>query len=362
MDNFLKINLKGNDNVRERISLLNESVRNGLAKIKSLNQLNKIKTIYLGKNGLITELSKELRFLSEEEKKVFGEELNKTKNYIERNFYLLKNKFEEDIIKEKVHEENIDISLPSTNIPCGRPSIIENFVEDVENFFIANGYDVLDGPEIETVEYNFDMLNLSEGHPSREYQSNFYLKEDELLLRSQTSPVQVRALLNGKGKIPLRIICPGKTYRRDNINRTHEQEFVQIEGMVIDKNISLSDLKGTFNLLIKRLFGDNIQTRFKPSYYQFTSPSVEMCMSCFNCNGKGCSICKYKGWITISGGGMVHPTVLKKCGYDPNEWQGFSFGLAAEITAMLKYRINDIRVFHENDLREVKQFENIYYH
>ena len=184
-----------------------------------------------------------------------------------------------------------------------------------------------------------------------------YLKDEEILLRSQTSPVQVRVMLDGKGETPIRMICPGKTYRREDINATHEQEFTQIEGLVIDKNISLSDLKGTFDAFVKHTFGETTEARFRPSYYPFTEPSVEMDMSCIYCDGSGCSMCKPKGWITISGGGMVHPNVLRMCGYDPDKWQGFAFGMAAERIGMLKYNMSDMRTIHENDLRETKNFD-----
>ena len=219
------------------------------------------------------------------------------------------------------------------------------------------GYDVLEGPEIELDKYNFEMLNLPKNHPARDAQDTYYLEGENILLRSQTSPVQVRTMLKGEGKTPIRMICPGKTYRREDINATHEQEFTQIEGLVIDKNISLSDLKGTFDAFIKNMFGEGVEARFRPSYYPFTEPSVEMDMSCIYCDGSGCSMCKPKGWITICGGGMVHPNVLKACGYDPNEWQGFAFGMAAERISMLKYGITDMRVCHGNDLRETKNFD-----
>lgn len=345
--------------MHDKIDLLEKSLYNDLKIVKNLDELNQIKIRYLGKKGLISELSSKLKDLSDNDKRIFGKALNELKNSIKEKIEILKDKFENDKINNRLKSEKIDISLPSTFIPVGSPAIEEKIVEDIEEFFIANGYDVLDGPEIELDKYNFEMLNLPKDHPARDAQDTFYLKDEELLLRSQTSPVQIRTMLEGKGKTPIRMICPGKTYRRENIDMTHEQEFVQIEGLVVDKNISLSDLKGTFNSMVKHVFGKNIESRFRPSYYPFTEPSVEMDISCFNCNGEGCSICKPKGWITISGGGMVHPTVLKNCGYDPNEWQGFAFGLAAERTSMLKYGIKDIRVFHENDLRETKEFSRM---
>ena len=222
---------------------------------------------------------------------------------------------------------------------------------------IPMGYDVIDGPEIEKDEYNFELLNLPKGHPARDAQDTFYVEGEELLLRSQTSPVQIRAMLENKEKTPIRMICPGKTYRRDDDDATHSHQFMQIEGLLVDKNVSLSDLKGTIDVIVKKIFGNEVETRFRPSYYPFTEPSVEGDISCFKCHGKGCNICKNTGWITIVGAGIVHPNVLKNCGYDPNLWSGFAFGFGAERMAMLKYGINDIRTFYTNDLRETKIFD-----
>jgi phenylalanyl-tRNA synthetase alpha chain len=201
------------------------------------------------------------------------------------------------------------------------------------------------------------MLNIPKGHPARDAQDTFYIEDESILLRSQTSPVQVRTMLKTGGKEPVRMICPGKTYRRDADDATHSHQFMQIEGLLVDKNIRLSDLKGTFDVLAKKLFGEDCKTRFRPSYYQFTEPSVETDISCFVCKGKGCPLCKNTGWITVSGAGMVHPNVLRGCGYDPKEWSGFAFGFGAERLAMLKYGINDIRTFYQTDLRESETFD-----
>ena len=219
------------------------------------------------------------------------------------------------------------------------------------------GYDVVDGPEIEEDKYNFEMLNIPKGHPARDAQDTFYIEGEEILLRSQTSPVQVRTMLKGEGKVPIRMICPGKTYRRDDDDASHSHQFMQIEGLVVDKNISLSDLKGTMDILFKRLFGKDVETRFRPSYYQFTEPSVEVDITCVNCHGKGCNVCKNTGWVTVVGAGVVHPNVLRMSGYDPKVWSGFAFGFGAERLAMMKYDINDIRVFYNTDLRETNTFD-----
>lgn len=340
-------------NAEEILSGLEDKIK----EVKNITDLNNVKTEYLGKKGSINELTKMIGSLVAEEKKEFGKKLNEIKTKASELIDSKKNEIEKKILEEKLRHEKIDISLPGTKVKLGQPNILEKMLENIEEFFISMGYDVIDGPEIEFDQYNFEMLNLPKEHPARDAQDTFYLKDDTLLLRSQTSPVQIRTMLAGDGKTPIRMICPGKVYRKENVDSTHEQEFVQIEGLVIDKNISLSDLKGTFNALVKHIFGDDVESRFRPSYYPFTEPSVEMDMSCFNCHGKGCSMCKPKGWITIAGGGMVHPNVLKMCGYDPEKWQGFAFGMAGERSAMLKYGIKDIRVFHENDLRESVNFD-----
>lgn len=343
--------------MQEKINNLRTEITEKLKSTKTMKELNELKGIYLSKKGPITELMNQMRKLNDEEKKEFGKIINEFKTNIINSFDELKQRLEEQELNKKLESEKIDISLPETKIPSGAPSIIEKVVEDAEEFFISLGYDVIEGPEIELDKYNFEMLNLPKDHPARDAQDTYYLEGEEILLRSQTSPVQVRTMLKGNGTEPIRMICPGKVYRREDINATHEQEFVQIEGLVIDKNISLSDLKGTVDAFVKHTFGENTEIRFRPSYYPFTEPSVEIDMSCIYCDGSGCSMCKPKGWITICGAGMVHPNVLKDAGYNPDDWQGFAFGFGAERIAMLKYNMDDMRVYHENDLRETKIFD-----
>ena len=321
-----------------------------LAKVKSMPELNVLKNKYLSKKGLISELNSEIKTISNDRKKELRETFN--------TFYDEKKKaYDNEMLNKKLEREAIDISLPSTKVPIGAPNILEKLIEEVEEVFLSMGYDVVDGPEIELDKYNFEMLNIPKGHPARDAQDTFYVEGEEFLLRSQTSPVQVRTMLQGKGEIPIRVICPGKTYRRDEDDATHSHQFMQIEGLLVDKDISLSDLKGTIDLIAKKLFGEKTESRFRPSYYQFTEPSVEVDISCFNCGGKGCNICKHSGWITVAGAGMVHPDVLRMSGYDPKEWNGFAFGFGAERLAMLKYYINDIRAFYNTDLRESKAFD-----
>ena len=343
--------------MNEKLEALKSEIDEKLSEVKNINMLTELKNTYLSKKGPISELSNNLRDLSIEEKKTFGKALNDFKTMVSDKIDSLKNKFEEEELNKKLSSEKIDISLPGLNIPMGSPSIIEKIIEETEEFFISMGYDVLEGPEIELDKYNFEMLNLPKEHPARDAQDTYYLEGESILLRSQTSPVQVRTMLKGEGKTPIRMICPGKAYRREDINPTHEQELTQIEGLVIDKNISLSDLKGTVEAFVKYMFGKDVEVRFRPSYYPFTEPSVEIDMSCIYCDGSGCNMCKPKGWITICGAGMVHPNVLRDSGYNPDEWQGFAFGFGAERLTMLKYNMTDMRILHENDLRETKNFD-----
>lgn len=334
-----------------------EELKSKIELITNLNELNDLKAEYLGKKGHISMLSSKIGSLSIEEKKTFGAELNKIKVAATELVDSKRKAIEERLLNEKLANEKIDISLPATKIPAGAPNILEKVIEEVEELLMSMGYDVVDGPEIEEDKFNFEMLNIPKGHPARDAQDTFYIEDETILLRSQTSPVQARTMLKGEGKTPIRMICPGKTYRRDDDDATHSHQFMQIEGLLVDKDISLSDLKGTFDTIAKKLFGEDCETRFRPSYYQFTEPSVETDISCFNCKGKGCNICKNTGWITVSGAGMVHPNVLRNCGYDPNIWTGFAFGFGAERLAMLKYGINDIRAFYATDLRETKVFD-----
>ena len=328
-----------------------------LAKVKSMPELNELKNKYLSKKGLISELNKEIKNISNEKKKEFGQKLNEVRDMFNTFYDEKKKTYDEELLNKKLEQEAIDVTLPATKVSSGAPNILEKLIEDVEEVFLSMGYDVVDGPEIELDKYNFEMLNIPKGHPARDAQDTFYVEGEELLLRSQTSPVQVRTMLKGEGKTPIRVICPGKTYRRDEDDATHSHQFMQIEGLLVDKDISLSDLKGTIDLIAKKLFGEDTESRFRPSYYQFTEPSVEVDISCFNCGGKGCNICKNTGWITVAGAGMVHPDVLRMSGYDPKEWSGFAFGFGAERLAMLKYNINDIRAFYNTDLRESKTFD-----
>lgn len=337
--------------MKEKVETLKKELSSELEKVGSLNELGNVKTDFLGKKGKITELSSMIKTLSDEEKKSFGKFLNEIKTYAEEMILEKQKTCEKRILDEKLESERIDVTLPGTSIKCGSPNMLEGMIEDLEELFLNMGYDVVEGPEVEKDLYNFELLNLPKGHPARDAQDTFYLKDDELLLRSQTSPVQIRTMLANEEKSPVRIICPGKTYRRDDDDATHSHQFTQMEGLLVDEGISLADLKGTFDVIAKHLFGEEVETRFRSSFYPFTEPSVELDVSCFNCGGKGCPICKSTGWITVGGAGMVHPKVLSNCGYDPEKMSGFAFGFGVERLAMLKYGVTDIRTFYMNDLR-----------
>lgn len=343
--------------MKENVENLRQEIMTKLSNAKSLKEVNDLKVEYMGKKGPVQALTSHMKELSSEEKREFGKIINDLKVELNNSFDTKIKAYEEEILNKKLQEEKIDVTLPATSIPVGSPNILEKLVEDVEETFMSMGYDVVDGPEVEEDKYNFEMLNIPKGHPARDAQDTFYIEDEKILLRSQTSPVQVRTMLKAGGNEPIRMICPGKTYRRDADDATHSHQFVQIEGLLVDKNIKLSDLKGTFDVLVKKLFGENIETRFRPSYYQFTEPSVETDITCFVCHGKGCPLCKNTGWITVGGAGMVHPNVLRNCNYDPKKWSGFAFGFGAERLAMLKYDINDVRTFYQTDLRETKNFD-----
>ena len=344
--------------MEDKIKKIREELDNDIKDITDLNKLNDIKVKYLGKKGCITELTSNMGELSIEERKEVGKLSNEIRTYATDLITSIEEKLKLEELNKKLESESIDITLPATNIPMGAPNILEKVIEEVEELFMSMGYDVYDGPEVEEDKYNFELLNIPKGHPARDAQDTFYIEGNEILLRSQTSAVQARVMLEHEGKEPIRMICPGRTYRRDEDDATHSHNFTQIEGLLVEKkDISLSDLKGTFDALAKKLFGEDCVTRFRPSYYQFTEPSVETDISCFACKGKGCSLCKNTGWLTISGAGMVHPNVLRMCGYDPNIWKGFAFGFGAERCAMLKYGISDIRTFYNADLREIANFD-----
>ena len=328
-----------------------------LKDVSDLNSLQQKKANFLGKKGPIAQVMATMRELSQEAKKELGQKSNSVKVALEELFEKKKKAIEDAIINKKLASETIDVTLPGVNIPTGSIHPLNRTIQELEDLYISMGYTVAEGPEIETDEYCFEKLNLPKGHPARDMQDTFYINP-ELLLRSQTSPVQVRTMLEKKGE-PIKIICPGKVYRRDADDATHSHQFIQCEGLVLGKNVTLADLKGALLEMAKKMLGEERKIRLRPSFFPFTEPSTEVDVSCGLCGGKGCNVCKNTGWIEVLGAGMVNNNVLKMCGYNPDEIQGFAFGIGVERIAMLKYRIDDIRNFYTNDLRFLNQFKEV---
>ena len=316
--------------------------------------IQELKTKYIGKKGLITELMSSLKDMDKEDKKTYGQLINQVRTEIVTAIDEKEKSLAQAELDRKLQEETIDVSLPGEKIKRGSLHPFNRIIEDVEDFFVSMGYDVVDGPELETDENCFQRLNVPLGHPARDAQDTFYIDE-EYLLRTQTSAVQARTMQENKEKTPIRMICPGKVYRRDD-DATHSHQFGQVEGLVVDKDISLADLKGTLELFAKKMLGENTKVRFRPSFFPFTEPSVEVDVSCFKCGGKGCALCKQTGWIELLGAGMVHPNVLSMGGYDPKVWSGFAFGTGLDRLAMFRYAIPDIRYLYTNDVRFLEQF------
>ena len=341
--------------MKEKVELIKSSIDVDLDSVNTINDLVNLKAKYLGKKGLITDLTSNMKDLSIDERKEVGKISNEIRTLVTDKINSKEEEIKTKELNSKLEKETIDISLPSRKLKRGSRHPFNRIVEDVEDFFVSMGYDVVDGPELETDENCFQLLNLPLGHPARDAQDTFYI-DDEYLLRTQTSSVQARTMQGNIEKTPIRMICPGKVYRRDE-DATHSHQFGQVEGLVIDKDVSLADLKGTLELFAKKMLGENTKVRFRPSYFPFTEPSVEVDVTCFKCGGKGCPLCKQTGWIEVLGAGMVHPNVLRMGGYDPSVWSGFAFGFGAERMAMLKYGINDCHVFYNNDLRASRTFD-----
>ena len=344
--------------MKEKVESIRESLNTDIKEVKTIQDIVELKSKYIGKTGLISELTKGMAELSIEEKKEFGMIINELKNEANSLIFGKEEEINNAILNEKLNKEAIDITLPSKKIKRGSLNPMTRITEEFEDLFVSMGYTVFEGPELETDENCFRKLNLPIGHPARDAQDTFYLKDevDEYLLRSQTSTAQVRVMEANEDKGPIRIVCPGKVYRRDE-DATHSHQFMQIEGLVIDKNISMADLKGTLETMMKHVLGEKTEVRFRPSYFPFTEPSVEVDVTCFKCGGKGCNLCKDTGWIEVLGAGMVHPDVLTMSGYDPKVYQGFAFGTGLDRMAMFKYGIPDIRTIYGNDLRFINQFD-----
>lgn len=340
----------------ERKNIINE-LDNKLKLVKTKNDIVQVKASYLGHDGIITSMSSKMKDIPNSEKPMFGKLLNEIKNEVTEKIDLVAKTIEERELNEKLEREAIDITLPGKKIKSGSLHPLTRITEEFEDLFVSMGYTVYDGPEIESDENCFQKLNIPVGHPARDAQDTFYLKNEfeKFLLRSQTSTAQARAMEENVSKGPIRIVCPGKVYRRDE-DATHSHQFMQIEGLVIDENVSMADLKGTLELFCKKILGEKTSVRFRPSFFPFTEPSVEVDVTCFKCEGKGCSLCKGTGWIEVLGAGMVHPHVLEMGGYDPKKYQGFAFGTGIDRFAMFKYNIPDIRTIYGNDIRFLNEF------
>ncbi len=344
--------------MEENLKNIRENIDKEIVEIKAIQQLNELKSKYLGKEGLVTELSKSMKDVPNELKKEVGIKINEIRNYVTDLITNKESEVKENLLNEKLNKEVIDITLPSKKIKRGSLHPMTRITEELEDLFVSMGYTVYGGPEVESDENCFQKLNLPKGHPARDAQDTFYLENEveNYLLRSQTSTAQVHAMEENVEKGPIRIVCPGKVYRRDE-DATHSHQFMQIEGLVIDENVSMADLKGTLEIMMKKILGEKTQVRFRPSYFPFTEPSVEVDVTCFKCGGKGCSLCKQTGWIEVLGAGMVHPNVLEMCGYDSKKYQGFAFGTGIDRMAMFKYGIPDIRTIYGNDIRFIEQID-----
>ena len=339
---------------------INEIYENAMSEINESStseKLAELKIKFLAKKSVLMSLLSSLGSLPPEERKEFGLKLNETKAKIAEAISKKEEELRKEELAKKLASETIDISLPSRKRELGGQNPFYVVKDEITDIFLNMGFEVADGPEVETDLFNFELLNIPQDHPARDMQDTFYIS-DSVLLRTHTSPVQAHTMQNANGK-PIRIICPGKTYRRDDDDATHSHQFAQIEGLVIDKDINIGHLKATLELFAKKMFGEKREIRLRPSYFPFTEPSVEVDITCANCDGKGCSMCKGTGYIEILGGGMVHPNVLKMNGYDPDIYSGFAFGIGIERVAILRYGIDDIRKFYQNDVRFLKQFKKM---
>ena len=338
-----------------RIETILQEALSQIKECASLDAINEIRNRYLAKKSELMSLMSVLGSLTNEERKEFGQKLNEAKNRILEALNKRQEELQQKALEAQLEAEKIDITLPGIKHEVGGKNPFHVIIDEITEIFIGMGFKVASGPEVETDNYNFELLNIPKDHPARDMQDSFYINENTLL-RTHTSPVQARTMEASNGE-PIRIICPGKTYRRDDDDATHSHQFAQVEGLLIDKDINIGHLKAVLDLFAKKMFGEKREIRFRSSYFPFTEPSVEVDISCANCGGKGCNMCKGTGWIEILGGGMVHPNVLKMNGYDPEKYSGFAFGIGIERVAMLRYGIDDIRKFYTNDVRFLHQYK-----
>ena len=341
--------------MKEQLRAISERAAAALKEVKAQSELEELRVAYLGKKGELTSILKQMGKLSAEERPAMGQLANAVRSEIEAKIAektALIKKAEQD---KKLEKETVDITLPGKKGKKGGLHPLNTVLKDMINIFQSMGFDVVDGPEIETEYYNFEALNVPADHPARDMQDTFYVG-DGLILRSQTSATQIRTMENRKP--PIRMICPGRVYRADDVDATHSPVFHQIEGLVVDKGITMCNLKGTLEQFAREIYGSDTKVKFRPSFFPFTEPSVEVDVSCSECGGKGCRVCKGSGWIEILGAGMVHPRVLERCGIDPEEYSGFAFGIGLDRLTTTRYKISDIRLLFENDIRFLSQFDD----
>lgn len=341
--------------MREKLNKIKELSIEKLANINLLKELDDLRVDILGKKGELTQILKGMGGLSSEERPIIGQLANEVRSEIENKIEEIKTKLINKEQEEKLKKEKIDVTIPAKIKNLGHKHPMTQVIDNIKNIFIGMGYEIAEGPEVETAYYNFEALNIPKNHPARDEQDTFYINGIcDLVLRTQTSPVQVRVM--EKGNLPIKIIAPGRVYRSDEVDATHSPIFHQLEGLVIDKNITMGDLKGALSIFAKELFGEDTKVRFRPHHFPFTEPSAEMDASCFACGGKGCRVCKGSGWIEVLGCGMVHPKVLEMAGIDPKEYSGFAFGMGLERVTMQKFAITDLRLLFENDVKFLNQF------
>ena len=339
--------------MKKELEAIREKAAAELDKAKDPKVLEELRIKYLGKKGELTSILKQMGKLSAEERPVIGQLANEVRSFIEQDMEKRAALIKEAELERKLERETLDVTLPGKHRELGAKHPLSIVLDEIKEIFIGMGFDIVEGPEVETDYYNFEALNMPKDHPARDTQDTFYINEN-ILLRTQTSPVQVRTM--EKQKPPIRVISPGRVYRSDAVDATHSPLFHQIEGLVVDKGITFADLKGTLETFVKRLYGEDSVVRFRPHHFPFTEPSAEVDVQCFNCHGEGCRLCKGEGWIEILGCGMVHPKVLSNCGIDPEEYSGFALGMGLERVVMRRYNIDDLRLFYENDVRVLKQF------
>ena len=341
--------------MKELMQGLREASIKAIVDCDNAELLENLRVKYLGKKGELTAILRQMGKLSAEERPAMGQLANQLREDIESAIERRRQELSAAMLEMKLRQETVDVTMPAVKPAIGHKHPMYNVLDQIKDIFIGMGFEIVDGPEVELADYNFTKLNIEDSHPSREWTDTFYFKDDSsILLRTQTSPMQIHAMESRE--LPIRIIAPGRVYRKDEVDATHSPMFHQIEGMVIDKGVTMADLKATLNLVVEKIYGEGTVTRFRPHHFPFTEPSCEMDIQCHKCGGKGCPTCKGQGWIEVLGAGMVHPKVLAGCGIDPDVYSGWAFGMGLERLAMGEYKITDLRLIFENDVRFLEQF------